>query len=637
VSGLPPRLQGVAEALASARARLLDGVRDLGQAELDRAPPDGQWSIGEILHHLQVTELSVARVMAKQLERAANQGLGPDPRTDSVLGSLDRFDIETPSRKLVSPRGVTPRPGLSSQELLEGLASSRAALMAEVDNARAYDLSKLAFPHPAFGRLDLYQWLLFEAQHELRHLHQIERIRATASSSWDPMDLEDLLGDAASRAAAYLKGLPARSVAPSADAVAALKRFDEPMPEGRTDAKEVLRLLDSVGSPATMGMAGPRFFGFVIGGSLPASLAANWLAGAWDQNGAFYSVTPSAARLEQVALHWLVELFGLPPGTAGAFVTGATMANFTALAAARHAVLARAGWDVEANGLIGAPPLTVIVGEEAHSTLFKSLGILGLGRKRVVRVPVDSQGRMRPDSLPKISGPTILCVQAGNVNTGAFDPTGEICARAAGSGAWVHVDGAFGLWAAASPSLRGLTAGMEAADSWGTDAHKWLNVPYDSGLAFVKDGEALRAAMAVTAEYLPPAGPDRNPSDYTPELSRRARGVEVWAALKSLGRQGTAHLIETCCAHARRFAEGLRAAGHEVLNDVVLNQVMVSFGNEQETRRVIAAVQADGTCWCGPTVWQGRTAMRISVSGWSTTEADVEKSLRAVIAAAAPR
>jgi glutamate/tyrosine decarboxylase-like PLP-dependent enzyme len=443
--------------------------------------------------------------------------------------------------------------------------------------------------------------------------------------------MREALEDAARRAIAYIETLDTRKVRPDPDAALGLTALDEPFPAASTDPREVLRILDAACSPASMAMAGPRFFGFVTGGSLPAALAANWLAGAWDQNSAFYSVTPGTAHLEQVALGWLREIFSLPSGTAGAFVTGATMANFTALAAARHAVLARAGWDIEANGLFGAPPITVIVGEEAHSTLFKSLGLLGLGRKRVVRVPADTQGRMRPELLPRISGPTIICAQAGNVNTGAFDPLGEVCARAHADGAWVHVDGAFGLWAAASPAFSPLLAGAADADSWATDAHKWLNVPYDSGLAFVRDPDSLRAAMAVSADYLPPADAHRSPSDFTPELSRRARGIEVWAALKSLGRAGVVQMIERTCGHARRFALELAAAGFDILNDVVLNQVLVSFGDPEATRRVIAGIQADGTCWCGGTVWQGKTAMRISVCGWSTSDADVEKSLTAMI------
>ncbi len=443
--------------------------------------------------------------------------------------------------------------------------------------------------------------------------------------------MKDLLEEAAARSIKYLEGLDGRKVAPEPEAVKALSRLDEPLPEAGSDPMDTLRLLDEVGSPASMVMAGRRFFGFVIGGSLPVTLAANWLAGAWDQNGFSYSVTPAAAILELKSLHWMVDLLGLPQGTGGAFVTGATVANFCALAAARHAVLTRAGWDVEGEGLFGAPPITVVVGNEVHASAIKALGMLGLGRKRMVRVPVDGQGRMRADALPSVQGPVILLAQAGNVNTGAFDPFEEIMTWARAAGAWVHVDGAFGLWAMADPSLNKLTAGLEKADSWATDAHKYLNVPYDCGLAFVRDPETLRAAMAITAEYLPPANPERNPSDYAPELSRRARGVEVWAALRSLGRQGLIDLVERTCRQARRFAEGLSAAGYEVLNDVVLNQVLVSFGTPEATNRVIAEIQKDGTAWCGGTVWQGRTAMRISVSSWATRDEDVEVCLEAMI------
>lgn len=443
--------------------------------------------------------------------------------------------------------------------------------------------------------------------------------------------MQELLKAAAERAIGYLQNLETRGVAPSAEAIANLSRFNEPLPEAPVDPQSVLHMLDEVGSPATMAIAGRRFYGFVIGGALPASLAANWLAAAWDQNTGLYKVTPGTAYLEIVALRWLLEVLKLPLQSGGAFVTGATVANFTALAAARHAVLKNAGWNVEAEGLFGAPPITVIIGEEAHPTLFKSLGLLGLGRSRVVKVPVDGQGRMRAEAFPKIAGPTIICVQAGNVNTGAFDPIEQICSIAHDSSAWVHVDGAFGLWAAAAPSRAYLATGIHMADSWATDAHKYLNVPYDCGLAFVRNAEALRAAMAITAEYLPTESPERNPSDYTPELSRRARGVEVWAALRSLGRKGLADMIERTCRHARRFAEGLSAAGFQILNEVVLNQVLVSFGEAEKTNRVIAAIQADGTCWCGGTVWQGKTAMRISVSSWATTDEDVERSLEAMI------
>jgi glutamate/tyrosine decarboxylase-like PLP-dependent enzyme len=442
--------------------------------------------------------------------------------------------------------------------------------------------------------------------------------------------MDALLHDAADRALRYLAALPDRSVTPAPADVAGLAALDVPLPDQSTDPALVLRLLDETASAATTAMAGPRFFGFVVGGSLPAALAANWLAGAWDQKTAFRSVAPATSTLEEVSLRWLVDLFGLPEGTAAGFTTGATVANFTALAAARHAVLKQAGWDVEADGLFGAPPVSVVVGEEVHPSLIKALGLIGLGRSRVVRVPVDDQGRMRPEQMPRLDGPTIVCAQAGNVNTGAVDPLAEICARARNSGAWVHVDGAFGLWAAAVPSLRHLVAGVEQADSWATDAHKWLNVPYDSGLAFVQDADALRAAMSVTAEYLPPAGGLRNPSDHTPEMSRRGRGVEVWAALLSLGRSGLVDLIERNCRMARRFASELSAAGYEILNNVVLNQVLVSFGDANVTDRIVAAVQADGTCWCGGTVWHGQPAMRISVSSWATTDDDVTRSVEAI-------
>jgi len=442
--------------------------------------------------------------------------------------------------------------------------------------------------------------------------------------------MNDLLRNVAIRAGSYLEGLDRRSVAPSTDAVERLGQLHEPLPEGPTSPETVLALLDDLGSPATVSSVGGRYFGFVTGGVLPATLAANWLAGAWDQNAGLTVMSPIAAALENVALGWLLEVLSLPADAGASFVTGATMANFTALAAARHAKLSRLGWDVESQGLFGAPPLNVIVGEEVHISLLKALSLLGLGRDRVIRVPVDRQGRMRADALRELTGSTIVCIQAGNVNSGAFDPARKICEIAHEAGAWVHVDGAFGLWAAAAPGRARLTAGFADADSWATDAHKWLNVPYDSGIAFCRNAEHLRAAMSATAAYVVPTG-EREPDQYTPEMSRRARGVEIWAALRSLGRSGLADLIERTCRHASRFAEGLRAAGHQVLNEVELNQVVASFGDAERTRRVIAGVQAEGTCWCGGTVWQGQTAMRISVSSWATTEADVERSLVAIL------
>lgn len=445
--------------------------------------------------------------------------------------------------------------------------------------------------------------------------------------------MNELLRDAADRAIRYIDGLDSRSVAPSQEAVERLVELDVPLPKVQTKPADTLALLDEVGSPATMASSSGRFFGFVVGGTLPVSLAANWLAGAWDQNCPFFTHSPVEASLEEIALRWLLEALALPPSCAGAFVTGGTMANFTALAAARHALLERVGWDVDADGLFGAPPITVMIGAEAHPTLRKALGLLGLGRDRVAVVPADSQGRMRADNLPSISGPTLVCIQAGNVNTGAFDPAAEICAAAKPAGAWVHVDGAFGLWAAAAPERAKLLAGVADADSWATDAHKWLNVPYDSGIAIVREAEPLRSAMAISAPYLSYSG-RREPSEYTPELSRRARGVEVWAALRSLGRSGLRALIERCCQHAADFADRLRDEGYEILNEVVLNQVLVSFGDDDVTDRVIRGVQEDGACWCGGTVWQGRKAMRISVCSWATTDEDVQRSLESMIRAA---
>jgi glutamate/tyrosine decarboxylase-like PLP-dependent enzyme len=445
--------------------------------------------------------------------------------------------------------------------------------------------------------------------------------------------MRHLLTRTAEIAARYLEALDQRSVAPTPEALAGLAELRQPLRESPRNPPEVLETLDRIGSPATVAMAGRRYFGFVIGGSLPAALAANWLAAAWDQNAGLYISSPVSSVLEDVSLGWLLDVLKLPEGSAGAFVTGATLANFTALAAARHTVLRDVGWDVEADGLFGAPPITVVVGGEVHSSLVKALGMLGLGRSRVTRVPVDNQGRMRATEIPALAGPTIVCMQAGNVNTGAFDPAPEICDRAHTAGAWVHVDGAFGLWAAASARLAHLVEGVANADSWATDAHKWLNVPYDSGLAFVRDPAALKRAMSVTAAYLP-QGEHREPSQFTPELSRRARGVEIWAALHSLGRQGLSELIERNCDLGRRFASQLQHGGAEILNEVVLNQVLVSFGDAARTRQVIERVQKDGTCWCGPTEWQGRTAMRISVSSWATREEDVDRSVAAILRAA---
>lgn len=422
--------------------------------------------------------------------------------------------------------------------------------------------------------------------------------------------MRQLLASTSERAISYLEQLANRAVAPSEAAVRRLIEFDTPLPEHPVSPESTLRQLDEAGSPATMAMAGPRFFGFVIGGALPAALAASWLATAWDQNSALYNVTPATAAIEQVALRWLLDVLGLPPGCGGAFFTGTTVAHFTALSAARHALLAKAGWNVEADGLFGAPPLQVVVSEEAHPTLLKALAMLGLGRNRVLKIPVDGNGAMRLDRLPPLTSRTLVCTQAGNVNTGAFDPVGTLCERARDTGAWVHVDGAFGLWAGATPSLAHLVRGVELADSWATDAHKCLNVPYDSGVAFVHDQNALRAAMAITAEYLPTASAHRNPADFTPELSRRARGVEVWAALHCLGRAGLADMIERTCRHARRFAEVLQSAGCRLLNEVILNQVLVSFGDAVTSGLIVRPVLSEPLLFVGRHPGGAGTALR---------------------------
>ncbi len=444
------------------------------------------------------------------------------------------------------------------------------------------------------------------------------------------VNTRDLLADAAGRAQRYVDDASERRVGPAESDLTWLTEFHEPFPEAPCGARDVLARLDQIGSPATVATTGGRYFGFVNGGMLPAALAANWLAGAWNQNAALRVMSPIAAELEDVALGWVCEALKLPADCAGGLVTCATMANFVALATARHALLSRAGWNVIEQGMFGAPPIEVVVGAEVHASILKALSLVGFGTKRVVMVEVDQQGRMRPDKLPRLSKETIVCIQAGNVNSGAFDPAEEICTAAREQGAWVHVDGAFGLWARVSQKYDQLTRGFDKADSWATDAHKWPNVGYDSGLVIVRNAGALRASMGIRAAYLEP-GTRREPMHHTPEASRRARGVELWATLKSLGRSGLRDLIERTCFYAQKFDCGLKNAGFEVLNDVVINQVLVSFGSAKITQEVIRRVQEDGTCWCGGTVWQGKTAMRISVSSWATTEADVDRSLAAII------
>ena len=460
-------------------------------------------------------------------------------------------------------------------------------------------------------------------------------------------DRDELLHRTAEIAGEFLDRLPDRPVGPPVDLVALRKALGGPMPEAPSDPGRVIEALARDAERGIVGSAGPRYFGFVTGGGVPAALAADWLASAWDQNAMVYTLSPAAAVVEEVAGGWLVELFGVPSGSSVGFTSGATMANFTAIAAARHAVLERAGWNVEDDGLFGAPPIAVVVGEEAHITIFAALKMAGLGRARVHRVPADDQGRMRPDALRAtlqgLDGPTIVCAQAGNVNTGSLDPMVPIVEAVRRlPNAWLHVDGAFGLWAAAVPALADRVAGLAGADSWTTDAHKWLNVPYDSGIVICRDALAHHAAMTLgAAYYVETAGGERDPYNWVPESSRRARAFAIYAALRSLGRSGLANMIDGCCALARRMADRLRAAPDvAILNDVVLNQILVRFSppgggdsaaNDEFTRKVIAAVQADGTCWAGGTTWHGMAAMRVSISNWSTTQADADLSVDAML------
>ena len=452
-------------------------------------------------------------------------------------------------------------------------------------------------------------------------------------------DHAELLEYTRRRSREYLESLSERSLGPALSSDGIRHLLGAPLSDAGESSAEVIRVLADAGLGGTVASTGPRYFGFVTGGNLPAAHAADWLVSTWDQNPAVYVLSPLVAVIEEITAGWLREIVGLPAGMSVGFVTGCQMASFTGLAAARHRVLEHAGWNAAADGLFGAPPVDVVIGEEAHYTIPMALRHLGFGAARLRRVGTDGQGRMRIDALEAAlrasSGPCIVCAQAGNVNTGAFDPLEAIADAAKERAAWLHVDGAFGLWAAASPALASLTRGIGRADSIATDGHKWLNVPYDCGIVFCADSAAHRAAMSLQAAYMIGSGSERDPHEFVPEESRRARAVPVYAALRSLGRAGFAQLVERCCRHARRFAEGLQSAGLEVLNDVVLNQVLVAFGDAERTRRTIAAIQQQGTCWCGGTQWQGRTAMRISVSNWRTTEADVDRSLEAIVRVAA--
>jgi glutamate/tyrosine decarboxylase-like PLP-dependent enzyme len=458
------------------------------------------------------------------------------------------------------------------------------------------------------------------------------------------MHSRSLLVAAAEHAADFLETLPdGRVGADELDVDALRARFDMPLPDGPTDPGVVLDELVAAASPGLVRSQSPRYFGYVIGGSLPAALAADMVVAGWDQNAGGYSVSPASSVVEEVAGAWLVDLLGLPAGVSFGLTTGCQQAHVTCLASARNAVLARVGWDAEVGGLQGAPRIRLLVSEERHVTIDRAARILGFGTAALVPVAVDAAGRMDPAALRAElaagDGPTIVCAQAGDVNTGGFDPLAEIVDAAHAAGAWVHVDGAFGLWAAASPRRRHLLEGHAGADSWATDGHKWLNVPHDCGLAFVADARAHQAAMVVSAAYLRGSREgERDPSRWVPDFSRRARGFAVYAALRSLGREGIAELVERTCACALRFAEVLSAdPAVEVLNDVVLNQVLVRFGDDDATDAVVAAVQDDGTCWMSPTTWRGRRAMRISVCNWATTISDVDRSCEAILRVARAR
>lgn len=434
---------------------------------------------------------------------------------------------------------------------------------------------------------------------------------------------------ASAHAADYVASVPSRRVAPDPHAVAALARFDEPVPDTGTAAIDVIDRLHALASPATVATTGGRFFGLVVGGSTPAAMGAAVLAASWDQIAILDATAPSAVHLERVAARWVLDLLGLPAQCSVGFTTGSSVANLTALAAARDSRYRKLGVVLADVGLAGAPPLRIVLSEQAHVTVTKALALLGIGKAQMIAVPCDAQGRIRADALPPLGEDTIVCLQAGNVNSGASDPFAQIIPEARAAGAWVHVDGAFGLWAAAAPARRDLVAGVQLADSWTVDAHKWLNTPYDCGLAICRDPQAVHAVMTTQAPYLA-AGQQAAPKDMVPEFSRRARGVEVWAAIKEMGREGIVELIERCCAHARRLADGLEGLGFDVLNEVVLNQVVAAIGTPEDIARIVAAVQAEGECWFGQTVWRGRHAIRLSVASWATTDEDIERTLASI-------
>jgi glutamate/tyrosine decarboxylase-like PLP-dependent enzyme len=439
------------------------------------------------------------------------------------------------------------------------------------------------------------------------------------------------LMSAAQKAVEFASSIDSRQIAPSERAISDLRQFDEKLPDVGRDQLETVEMLSHVGSPATMANTG-RYFGHLNGGSLPAAMAANWIATAWDQNAGLTSTNHVNAAIERVTESWLTEILPVAKGSAVGFVSGVTMANFCALAAARSAILARHDWDVETRGLSGAPQIKVVVGAEVHGSVLKALRLLGLGTDHIIRIPTDDNGRMRSDRLPVINSNTIVILQAGNISTGVMD-SGRLVLEARKYGAWVHIDGAFGLWAGASSQKWHLTRGYEFADSWSTNAHKWLNVPNDSGMVICRNRERLQKALSVSGDYFHESE-DRIPYKYFPELSRRARAIDIWATLRTLGRSGIDNLITRTCGFANRFAELLADAGYEILNKVETNQVLVSFGSDEETLAVIREVQREGTCWASSTVWRGKLVMQLSVSSWKTTEEDIDRSVDAIIRSA---
>ena len=454
------------------------------------------------------------------------------------------------------------------------------------------------------------------------------------STLWQDMTAQqaekELLERAKTYSYEYLDGLKNKHVYPSATELAGLSAFDEPLPDDRCPPAEILELLNKYGSVASTAQSGGKYFGFVCGGILPVSLAAKWMSDTWDQNSGLFVMSPIAAKLEELCEKWIVDLLGLPDGTAAGFVSGSSTAIICALAAARNSLLQKQNWNVSEQGLFGAPPIRVVLGEQAHSSVFKALALLGLGKSRVELAPVDGQGRIIPERLPALDSNTLLIVQAGNVNSGAFDPIEKLCKAANEAGAWIHVDGAFGLWAAASKQKYGLIKGFENADSWSADAHKTLNAPYDCGIVLCKNRAALVSAMQAEGSYLQ-YSESRDGMLYTPEMSRRARSIELWAGLKYLGKSGVSELVDTLCVNAVYFAERLSENGFTVLNDIVFNQILIKCETPERTGSTLKNIQASGKCWCGGAVWQGEPVIRISVCSWQTTAQDIDDCVQTFV------